>query len=224
MRSCEYVIAQSNGKTRTIRLCDVVFRTKEKEEIEHTNPDLLELEYYVSITFEEQKNETKRETRTQQKTGNKILCPYLRWGRAVIRTIRFVESPTPNSCVCEMNTENTKFITQEDTLDVLRMTCLLWKDEFNFSHKDIGNKSVQSGAAVKIMLLGRWKRDSWLAYICPQIMEWTTNMSCSMIDIDNFRDLGITTEIESRLTPSNRTQDSYCCIHLFIPRLYLNNW
>ena len=233
MRGCEYIITQSSGKTITIRLCDVVFRREEKEVIEHTDPDLLDLAYYVSITFKEQKNETKRETRTQEITGDEILCPCLRWPRIIIRIIRFIKFPTPHTCVCEMDTENTKFITQQDVLYVLRMMCVLWKDELNFSPEDIGTRSIRSAAAmclflrnhsvVKIMLLGRWKSDSFLAYIRPQVMEWTTSLSRSMINIEDFRDLETPTEIEARLTPGNRTQNSYCDNHLLIPNLYLEN-
>jgi hypothetical protein len=61
---------------------------------------------------------------------------------------------------------------------------------------DIGTKSIRSGAAMglflanhsteKIMLMGRWLSQAFLACICPQVIEWTNNMSRDMIRLDSF--------------------------------------
>ena len=40
----------------------------------------------------------------------------------------------------------------------------------------------------RILLMGRWLSQAFLAYICPQIIEWTNNMSRDMIRHDSFTD------------------------------------
>jgi hypothetical protein len=42
----------------------------------------------------------------------------------------------------------------------------------------------------KIMILGRWNSDAFLAYIRPQVLEWTSNMSRDMTRLDSFLDVG----------------------------------
>ena len=82
----------------------------------------------------------------------------------------------------------------------LRQTCRTFggKAVFGFDAHTIGNKSIRSGAAMslfltnthtdRIMILGRWGSNAFLAYIRPQVLEWTTNMSQSMVQIDSFFD------------------------------------
>jgi hypothetical protein len=75
------------------------------------------------------------------------------------------------------------------------------KSTFRFNPHEIGNRSIQSGAAMalflkvhstaKIMILGRWSSDAFLVYIRPQVLEWTNNMSRDMISFDSFLDVGI---------------------------------
>jgi hypothetical protein len=38
----------------------------------------------------------------------------------------------------------------------------------------------------KIMLIGRWSSDAFLAYIRPQVDEWTSGMSEAIISVDDF--------------------------------------
>jgi hypothetical protein len=40
----------------------------------------------------------------------------------------------------------------------------------------------------KIMIRGRWSSDAFLVCICPQVLEWTNNMSCDMTHLDSFFD------------------------------------
>jgi hypothetical protein len=75
------------------------------------------------------------------------------------------------------------------------------KPTFGFHPHEIGNRSIRSGAAMalflkdhstaKIMILGRWSSDAFLAYIRPQVLEWTNNMSRDMISFDSFLDVGL---------------------------------
>jgi hypothetical protein len=45
---------------------------------------------------------------------------------------------------------------------------------------------LQNLSSTRIMLLGRWASKAFLVYIQPQVLEWTTNMSPDMINIDSF--------------------------------------
>jgi hypothetical protein len=74
------------------------------------------------------------------------------------------------------------------------------KEKFGFDpKKDIGNHSIQSGAAMalflmdhhptKIMILGRWKSEAFMDYIRPQVLEWTNLMSRDMLAFDSLTDL-----------------------------------
>ena len=83
----------------------------------------------------------------------------------------------------------------------LRSTCakLGEKDTFGFSRMDIGTKSIRFGAAMGLFLanhsserillmMGRWLPHTFLAYIWPQVIEWTNNMSRDMIRHDSYTD------------------------------------
>jgi hypothetical protein len=57
---------------------------------------------------------------------------------------------------------------------------------------------LQNVSSDRIMILGRWESEAFLVYIRPQVLEWTNNMSKSMIAIDSFTDIGNT------FTPNER--------------------
>ena len=87
-----------------------------------------------------------------------------------------------------------------DLLQNLRRACALLGDRttFGFSSQDIGTRSLRSGAAMalflaghppaNIMLLGRWRSTAFLQYIRPQILEWTSSLSPTMLHTDDYRD------------------------------------
>jgi hypothetical protein len=91
-------------------------------------------------------------------------------------------------------------ITNSCILTLLRSFCSSHggHHHFGFAAHAIGNKSLRSGAPMalflanhptaKIMLLGRWLSDAFLAYIRPQVLEWTNNMSLDMIHLKSFLD------------------------------------
>ena len=92
------------------------------------------------------------------------------------------------------------------TRELLRKACRLGGGQriFGFSPKQIGNKSIRSGSAMslflmghsaeKIMLLGRWKSMCFVQYIRPQVVEWVNLFSVDMISIENFFELFTTRE------------------------------
>ena len=58
------------------------------------------------------------------------------------------------------------------------------KTTFGFHPHEVGNRSLRSGAAMALFLKFR-------VYICPQVLEWTNNMSSDMIPFDSFLDAGL---------------------------------
>lgn len=142
-----------------------------------------------------------------------------------------------------MDLPNTKYITQEDTLDCIRLMCATFggKQTFGFGPEDIGNHSIRTGSAMslflckhqtmRILLLGRWRSDSVLNYIRTQVIEMTTNLSKDMIKNFSFTDLGATDleELICQLTPRNYTCKEYSRLDLTISPLHLGwqgleNW
>jgi hypothetical protein len=129
-------------------------------------------------------------------------------------------------------------ITNSFTLTLLGSFCSSHggHHHFRFSAHKIGNKSLRSGAAMammflanhstaKIMLLGRWLSDAFLAYIRPQVLEWTNNMSLDMIHLKSFldasSDLAGTMDPRTR-TVRNKSFNGHESV-MVIPRFYLHN-
>ena len=49
---------------------------------------------------------------------------------------------------------------------------------------------LMNNSSNRIMLLDRWLSKAFLAYIHPQVLEWTTNMSTDMARATSFLDAG----------------------------------
>jgi hypothetical protein len=203
MRGCEFTKSPRQGKTKTICIHDIVFRDKHRRVIPLDSGRIHQAEF-VTITFRDQKNGKKWDSRTQRRTGHAILCPVLRWASTVNRLLTWgLPLSTP---VYHMKSAGNKVttITTGYLKDVLRTTCKLFggKQEFGFEPSEIGSKSIRSGAAMalfladvsvaKIMILGRWNSDAFLDYIRPQVLEWTSSMSRDMTRTDDFIDVGLT--------------------------------
>jgi hypothetical protein len=239
MRSCEYSTAPTPGKTQIIVLAGIVFRTASKKLIEPTDPGLLSTAEYVTITFVDQKNRKKMDCRTQQRTGHAFLCPVLRYGSAVQRIHRLVPNWTSTMTVNTLRVNNTNLkITNSFVRKLLRTTCQTFggRATFGFDHTEIGNKSLRSGAAMalflqnvsstRIMILGRWASEAFLAYIRPQVLEWTNNMSREMLTLDSFfeADLSQPLDITPTAAPHRRNNPfNGSLTPITIPRLHLTH-
>jgi hypothetical protein len=199
MRSCEYSTTPIPSKTKIIILSGIVFQTKSKQLLDPEDRSLNLLAKYVTITFVDQKTGKKMDCRPQQRTEHPFLCPILRYVSIVQRIHRLIPGWTSHTKVNTLRTENkTLQITNTFIRKLLRAACQNFggKTTFGFDPADIRNKSIQSGAAMalflqnvsatRIMLLGRWASKGFLVYIRPQVLEWTTNMSRDMINIDSF--------------------------------------
>lgn len=201
-RSCKYLMVPVRGKTTLLIVGDVAFSNKTCNPItDYTTTALIEA-HFVSLTFREQKNNNKNTTRTQQRNQDPLLCPVAIWSRIIIR---ITSSPRTSSStlVCFLHDPNSpvgqpsKYISQQSVNYVLRLTCKLHPAfHFGYHHQDIGTHSIRSGAAMalfladesphRIMLLGRWSSDAFMAYIRPQVQEWTSGMSNSMLQNESF--------------------------------------
>ena len=62
--------------------------------------------------------------------------------------------------------------------------------------KDIGTRSIRSGCAMALHLgelpeyvikvIGRWKSDAFIVYICPQIKEFSCGVTYKTIQVQPF--------------------------------------
>jgi hypothetical protein len=203
MRSCEYTLTPTPGRTKRVTLGNLIFRDLRKTILAHSDPSLLSRAEFLTIVFEDQKNGTKMDARTQRRTGDRVLCPILRWGRAVKRILGTIPNHSKLTPLCALWAHGSvKLINNTFTKQLLRHTCSFYGGQkvFGFHPHEIGNRSIRSGAAMalflmdhsaaKIMILGRWSSDAFLVYIRPQVLEWTNSMSMDMIRFDSFLDVG----------------------------------
>jgi hypothetical protein len=206
--------------------------------MDHNDADLLTKAEYVTVTFVNQKNGKKMDSRTQRRTRDRELCPVLQCGNQVQRILRTLPSATGTTTINTIAYKGKPgLITNTHVLELLRTTCSSFggKATFGFDSHEIGNKSIRSGAAMalfindistaKIMILGRWSSDAFLAYIRPQVLEWTNNMSREMISVDSFFDVNMNhhTTTEDPRTRANRYNTPFNGPAVVIPRLHLNH-
>jgi hypothetical protein len=100
MRSCEYTKTTKIGRTKRIQMGCI--RTRSRQVLLLSDPNLLSLVNYVTIVFENQKNGKKMDARTQRRSGHPILCPVLRWGTDVRRIITTIPDWTKHTTVCSV--------------------------------------------------------------------------------------------------------------------------
>ena len=204
MRSCENTTTPQPGRTKTVDMRGVKFLDASKREIPQNHPGLA-FAVYVTLLFADQKNGDKNARRTQKRTDDPVMCPVRRAASLIERIRRLVPGFSGETTI---NTYAQQSATGLVTLQLassylraqLRYTCatLGGKDAFGFDRTDIGTKSIRSGAAMglflanhsteRIMLMGRWLSQAFLAYIRPQVIEWTNNMSRDMIRHDSYTD------------------------------------
>jgi hypothetical protein len=200
--SCEYLVVPVRGRTTLLTVGDISFSTKTCQPITILTQETLRKAHFVSLTFREQKNRDKNVTRTQQRNYDPLLCPVAIWAKIVLRIL---QSPNTSMStpVCHLFDPSdsigrqSKQISQAAVNHILRLTCKL-KPALYFGYRaaDIGTHSIRAGAAMalfmanehphKIMLLGRWSSDAFLAYIRPQVQEWTSGMSANMLQNESF--------------------------------------
>ena len=219
-RSCEYCKTPKPGKTKIIRLGGIHLYDQFKREIQHTDPNKRVLAKYVTLTYDDQKNGHKAETRTQEATDDPELSPTHLWCDVIDDLLRVpgANDATPVCCWYDQQNDKLFDITQDTLLKTLRWSAdAIGFEKLGYKPEEIGTHSIRSGAAMalfladqnpyRIMILGRWSSDAFLVYIRPQIMEWTSGMSIAMVSNDTFYDAG------SRLTSSRISPEDPCIAH-----------
>jgi hypothetical protein len=203
MRGCEFCYTERRGRTKLLTLGNVTFRGRSKRVIPQEDPQLLEKASYVTVCFVNQKNGRRMEKRTQGRSGEKRFCPVRAWGRACQRVRRSIAGASNETPVCSVAgpSKGGHQVTDKQVASALKTACDTrgGKDRFGFGPENLGTRSIRSGAAMalflmdhsveKIKILGRWQSDAFLAYIRPQVLEWTSTMSNDMVKIQNFKDL-----------------------------------
>jgi len=209
MRSCEYVRVQGPRKTKILMLKNLRF-FKGNHLIHHSDPNLA-LADCISITFEQQKRDTKNDTITQHRSGDKLLCPVRIWA-TVVKRIRSYPDSYPSDPVNKFLLPNGKaqFFSGTELLKKLRLAATaVGPDELGFQPSEIGLHSARSGAAMAmylshvpvftIMLLGRWSSDAFLRYIRKQVKEFSNDVSSKMITKESFFTIPSASSEDSRI-------------------------
>jgi hypothetical protein len=232
MRSCENTSVPDRGRTKLLTLHCIRFWNSQRQIIHHQSTNL-PLADRVTVTFMNQKNGLKMDSRTQERTTDHIMCPVRRTAalvRRILRTIPRADSDTPINSIQVHG--QTLQISGSFLRDQLRKTCqdMGGKATLGFDPHEIGTKSIRSGAAMalflmnhsvhRIMILGRWSSDAFLVYIRPQVLEWTNNMSQDMIFLDSFFHVTEPTNPQDQ-DPRIRNQQFNGPATLLAPRFHL---
>jgi hypothetical protein len=241
MRSCENTAVPVRGRTKLLTLHCIQFWDRNRKPIYNNSPSI-SLADRVTITFVNQKNGTKQDSRTQERTNDPILCPVRRTAALVKRILRTIPDATAETPINSIMADGAVLeITGAFLRDQLRKTCRTMggKAIVGFDPHEIGTRSIRSGAAMalflmnhsvhRIMILGRWSSDAFLVYIRPQVLEWTNNMSKDMIFLDAFFHVTEPTTV-SHEDPRTRNKQSFASSHsqfngpastLLAPKLHL---
>ena len=93
MRSCEYLkvtCKEGERKTKRLRIRNIRFYRNGRELL-RSDPTL-QASDYVSVTFEDQKNDKRHDTITMQNSGDILLCPCRSLARIIQRILRYPDS------------------------------------------------------------------------------------------------------------------------------------
>ena len=196
-RSCECSEVTGERRTEIVTITGLAFHSgKRTLPTDSANLDKADS---VSVTFRTQKNDEQHETVTQHRTNDKRLCPVLRWA-AVVRRVTDAKGTESSPKVNWFRNDKGKpqLISSAKVRNCIRLiaTVMGGKDRFGFEPKEIGTHSVRSAAAMAmclagapactIMLVGRWKSDSFLRCIRKQVKEFTMGVSTKMTSRTTF--------------------------------------
>jgi hypothetical protein len=235
MRSCKYSKPATLGQTKYIDLDGLIFRTIPNTVIDHIDIDLLTEAECVTAAFVNQKNGKKMDSRTQHRTKDPQLCPD-DWNPSPANPLH---PPQRHWFDCHQHhrlqggtwPHHQHLHPPNSAPDMLLFR---WESHLRArfardrkqvhplgrSHGPLHQQHFHS----KIMILGRWSSDAFLAYIRPQALEWTNTMSREMISVDSFFDVNMNhhTTPEDPRTRANRYNTPFNGPAVVIPRLHRN--
>jgi hypothetical protein len=200
-RSCEYLRVVVRGKTKILCVKNIVFTTEDYSIINPYDTDLLHKAAFVSVTFEDQKNNHKFEKRTQQRSTDPTLCPVRAWASTISRILSYpgTSGDSPVNRYQDPQTKQPPIYFSQQSLNFYLRHTIQQKPPgfFGYSHTNIGTHSIRSGAAMalyladepphKIMLLGRWSSDAFLLYLRPEVLSSFSKLSTNMLSNDDYR-------------------------------------
>jgi hypothetical protein len=130
-----------------LELRAIIFRDASRRIIPHNNSRLLPRAEFVTVTWRNQKNGKRLDSRTQRRTRDRRLCPALCLDHVVQQVLHTVPYVTPHTLICALynpNTKQTTHLQDEFTLNLLRSTCAMFggKSTFGFHPHEIGNQSI----------------------------------------------------------------------------------
>ena len=161
----------------------------------HPSEDL-ESASYVSVTFEFQKNRTKFQTISQQRSGVH-LCPVKCWARLIKRLASYHghSGDTPVNVV--LIDGKLVEVSDSDITVMLRSAVRsIGEASLGFRASEVSTHSIRSSTTMAlllsrvdvsvIMLLGRWKSASFMRYVREQVLECLTGVSFCMANQKDF--------------------------------------
>ena len=198
MRPCEYLLTSKNErkKTKIIVLGGVRF-FKNKRVLSFFDSSLHNADF-VSVTFYDQKNGQKIDTRNVDRVqGARDLCCV----RALAETCqRIAKYKHPKAIlernICTFQNQNGTFIdiTSRFALKLLRSgTERMGFERLGFGPKEVGCHSIRSGGAMayyllpgmsdtKVMFKGRWKSTAFMKYIRPQVDQFMEGHATKIVE------------------------------------------
>jgi hypothetical protein len=179
MRSWQYLDIWGERRTKT--LCVRNIRLHKKNVLKSNESREIIKALSVSLTFKWQKKETRDDTRTHQKTndkiGQKIMCPV----RAAAELVHYLYN-------CKLPRNDIQNIKLNSILDRIRSAvCSLGKEKLGFTEDEVGMHSNRSRGAMgmflagtpvyTIMLIGSWSSDAFMHNIRKQVLEMSHGIS-----------------------------------------------
>jgi hypothetical protein len=194
---CEYlkVHQAEQGQTKILKMRNIQF-FKDGAILPHSHPDL-KFADCVSLTFEPQKQQDKKNSVTQEATSNSVLWP-IRFAAGIIRWIGSYPGTSSNTNVSAyMSNSSVKHVTSQQVINALRNAVgAIGKARLGISKDKIGTHSIRLGAAMAmylgecpvyaIMLIRQWSSNAFLLYIRKQVMEFSHNVSKRMLTFQNY--------------------------------------
>jgi hypothetical protein len=134
------------------------------------------------------KQEKKKDTVTQQASGDSVLCP-VQLAAGIVRCIRAYPGTTEHTTISTyMSNRETLQVTSEQVTNALPNTMgAIGKDALAISRNEIRTHSIHLGLVMAmylgkcpvytILLISRWSSNAFLWYIRKQVMEFSHNVS-----------------------------------------------